>query len=543
MDRSKHMSRIDCNNVAQHRNLMQDIALKKHISMIQREGKLIEKELREISKVRATLMQIRKPPKQRVLRTELQETDTDHAEVAGPGNSVSKMVRATSQRPGKVKVMYSSESTTRGGSVWRRKGWSSNAGGRSAGQRPHQETLNTTRDGVRTNNSSLRKNAYTRSVNGSTSGRFQNRGNETKISVDNFGLTSERSVSSQKLKSCLQMPTHVDGSTVDCSLPPIDTNPPSPKAQIHRVQKKYRLLLPSGNPCEGEHPNRSKSAIINKKDAISPIPPRAETSMTSGARLRRGSIEISSIEAQRALNRVDSLEQVEISLTMEETLRIKGKFRQIGHSIIATALLKGLKSRGNNLSTDAIHNMHKPINLSRAPQEAQKDEEKESEEDTPKTGLSKFRSLTRKTINVNRLVSVRGRSISDPGNMPHTRQSEDDGNEEQTKDSQVAESAKPCVRKLGLARVTRKVMAVKAFERPLAGPSIDSGPAKTAPSRPLMNPAAALTRRRNLVSRTLSDNTHLLHSTIHEEEHALNDATTPRLRAQKSVRFKVEAWD
>ena len=72
--KGKAFERWDRDGVAQHRNMMQEIAMKKQITMYQREEKILEKELREISKVKETLLQIRAPLKWRVRGAELQKT-------------------------------------------------------------------------------------------------------------------------------------------------------------------------------------------------------------------------------------------------------------------------------------------------------------------------------------------------------------------------------------------------------------------------------------------------------------------------------------
>ena len=71
--KGKSFERWDRDGVAQHRNLMHEIAMKKQITMYQREEKLLAKELREISKVKETLLQIRAPLRRRVQAAVLEE--------------------------------------------------------------------------------------------------------------------------------------------------------------------------------------------------------------------------------------------------------------------------------------------------------------------------------------------------------------------------------------------------------------------------------------------------------------------------------------
>lgn len=249
---------------------------------------------------------------------------------------------------------------------------------------------------------------------------------------------------------------------------------------------------------------------------------------------------------------------------MEETLRIKGKFRQIGHSVIATALLKGLKQKGQ-LSSEAIHNMHKPISLgegnviknekNKGGDESTSESKGNDEKEKPSTQERKrptFRSVARKTIYVNRMLSVRnnvkGRSQSDLSQIENSRakgvvanSTEKRDNSGQSKDfrskgATIAEQQ----RRSSITEIQQDDNLQRESETENTSQTKQmNGKQSTGvdPFRPLMNPRTAHARRRKhtltgefIFQSSLGD--------IDSQQTQLNEQPM----GNKSVRFASDAW-
>ena len=263
---------------------------------------------------------------------------------------------------------------------------------------------------------------------------------------------------------------------------------------------------------------------------------------------------------------------------MEETLRIKGKFRQIGHSVIAAALLKGLKQSGQ-LSSEAIHNMHKPISFTGEENGAKAGENKDveaeakedgQEEEEVKQGNNKksFRSLARKTININRLINaksssrIRGRSQSDPPNTSNPKSSLNNPagitlNQAAEAETAVNNSAQPKdSRPSQVGARIRRMDSAGEFQLDTNSSREENESdnnvqtqqmyrkqsAVADPFRPLMNPRTAHARRRkNTFSGEPVEVFEKTQNNSLDTEPQGNQADT-QTTGNKTVRFAAEAW-
>ena len=372
--RAKGLEKFDRNGVVQHRNYVCEIALKKTISTFQKEGKILEKELREIAKVRETLRQIRAPLRRKVFEASI-EDQSESEEVLNNGKPLRRR-----------KLGSGAMANARGGA---------SALGQTT-ERKQSRAADKTPDASRSKTSmSCSSRRFSQTVPPRRPKQSVSYLQPPSRSAFTDGETSRR----RKISA----PAHFGSRSPNTSspnegfLPPISPTVPgnSPKA----FQPSAEVLSTCGSE---EDTSRLVSAS------------RAETASRYAP--------LTAIPRGRGI--VDPEEDK--SLTMEETLRIKGKFRQIGHSIIATALLKGLRQKGQ-LTSEAIHNMHKPVSVNNTQKEEEEEEEvkaessadeSEDEDSKKKTpvnpSVSKFRAAARKTINVNRLINNRTRSQSDP---------------------------------------------------------------------------------------------------------------------------------
>ncbi|XP_020608930.1 uncharacterized protein LOC110047519 [Orbicella faveolata] len=396
--KGKAFERWDRDGVAQHRNTMHEIAMQKQLSMYQREEKLLEKELREISKVKETLLQIRAP-----LRRKVQAAAVEDNSVESTG--VERNLRKVSAPSTKSSVAWPSV------------------------QQSCTNKLDS--DGTNVPTSSMRTSFQTKQ-NGSTSSTNSRQRNISVLELPKRqpnippGISGEKGFSQGKISAPAfyagKRPVSEDSDK--SGFLPIIKTPEPPLECSPSVKRKTPLLdrpLSASKDTEVDYNARSPSKL-------SPIAPsRADTTIS---RARSVPCDLPSHPITPRGRRAHSEADEVATLTMEETLRIKGKFRQIGHSVIATALLKGLKQKGQ-LSSEAIHNMHKPISLGEG-NVTNNEENKGGDESTSESkGYDEdakastqgqrrqtFRNIARKTINVNRMLSVRNnarrRSQSDP---------------------------------------------------------------------------------------------------------------------------------
>ena len=346
----------DRDRVARHRNLMCDIALKKQITQMQREGRILEREMREIRKVKETLKQLKKPINQR-LQDDQNSTENryEKAEVKAAANLMGRrgIVRELPQnserekqrKPEKGNLVLSGK-TVRFDSI----------------------KASTTHENL----SSARKK---------TQVEVEKSENQTEAE-----LTEKASSQKPQPGRIIQVAPYSETSSQE------PENRTAPSDQASNIQLSDFI----------SRPNTS-----NLPSVESPIPTQ---------RLCKSSCAVDT--------------DLDMTLTMEETLRIKGKFRQIGHSVIAAALLKGLKQR-NTLTSEAIHNLHQTVSLD-TPKPTNEDEteevketngDKESSEKSERRSITKrFRKAVRKTVIINRVItaarnSERPRSFSDSENL------------------------------------------------------------------------------------------------------------------------------
>lgn len=434
MDRSKSLAGIDRDRVARHRNQMHEIALQKQISVIQQESKLIERELREITKVKNTLMQIRSPLKKRVLRSEVQ---INYRETKRPTRNCQTLKKRHPSKPGKKeqKLNKVDSSLAFDGCEVERSKLKPIA--KHDGPNPCRKQLD---PAVNLNSS------HEQQTDDGKNPQIR------KISFAKHEKTSEREM--ENVEKCLS-------AGENCGLPPVDVF----KSTCNNIRVS-KLEANTANTT------RSISATPLSKPVSVSVQDRPETSMTVALRKSKLSEQPASVELSRpaaSRSRYEQ-EQEQLTLTMEETLRIKGKFRQIGHSIIATALLKGIKQRGH-LTSEAIHNMHKPVMVSdkTVNQEQEKKQEREQEQegnedndDVPvKKGLEKFRKVTRKAMNVNAFVN-NGRQKSANQLQRQISKTSDEGND-------VEHGKKILLRRKRFAGVGHAVLFART-----AKPKIDS---------------------------------------------------------------------
>ena len=407
--KGKAFERWDRDGVAQHRNLMHEIAMKKQITMYQREEKLLEKELREISKVKETLLQIRAPLRRRVRAAEMEENSLDSSGTERNLRKTSVATRKTSvtRTPG---VQHDGANTTGTSEMMTSEG--------SNGLKHKPELSRTAFD--ENSNSSSTPNFRQRKIS-----VLEREQKNTPLGVPGGQRLAQRKISAPVFLASKTPALEENGKSG--FLPVIKTpNPPQDcSPMLRRVSPLLERPLSAVKNDDEVGYRRSRSPAL-----LAPLAP----SGVDMAQFRAKSVPCELPTSRPVGTPRSRPKQPEVdettTLTMEETLRIKGKFRQIGHSVIATALLKGLKQKGQ-LSSEAIHNMHKPICLGEESETAKNDENKngEGEDDSKEQGeelaeakpaISKkqsFRNIARKTINVNRMLSIkndRKRSQSDP---------------------------------------------------------------------------------------------------------------------------------
>lgn len=379
MDRSGKPNESD--RVARHRNLMHDIALKKQISVIQREGRLLERELREITKVKKTLMQLRDPIRKRVAQAQSDELEEKQA-------------------INKASVLYGIP----------RQSKNINSG----------NYINNKRSSISHTRGVLLKNRVSMKTRVACKTDSQIQENESSDSG-----TSLPSIKNN-LASCLTI-CEARGSNVKQQ----ETKRPETSMTVPTVRRRS-LTIPQPPSTSLGHRKEEKSVSNNAS----------------------------------------------MSLTMEETLRIKGKFRQIGHSIIATALLKGLRQRGQ-LTSEAIHNMHKPISFD------EKEKTEDSEEQKTSPGLNRFRSLTRKAINVNtafkssnakKTEDVRVLQLDSPSSSTTHRKiaTTDDTSPFEKPEPSLVNGSTLRRRKIGIGGIEHTVMLAKTMNMSIDGKPNDS---------------------------------------------------------------------
>lgn len=408
--KGKAFERWDRDGVAQHRNLMHEIAMKKQITMYQREEKLLEKELREISKVKETLLQIRAPLRRRVRAAEMKENslgDSSGTERNLRKTSVATRENSVTRTPG---VQHDGANTTGTSEMMTSIG--------SNGLKLKPELSRTTFDG--NSNSSSTPNFRQRKIS-----VLEREQKNTPLGVPGGQRLAQCKISAPAFLAS-KTPA-LEESDKSGFLPVIKTpNPPQDCTPM--LRQVSPLLERPLSAVKNDHEvgyRRSRSPAL-----LAPLAP----SGVDVAQFRAKSVPCELLASRPVRAPRSRPKQPEVdettTLTKEETLRIKGKFRQIGHSVIATALLKGLKQK-RQLSSEAIHNMHKPICLGEESETAKNDENKngEGEDDSKEQGeelaeakpaISKkqsFRNIARKTINVNRMLSIkndRKRSQSEP---------------------------------------------------------------------------------------------------------------------------------
>lgn len=550
--RSKGLEKFDRNGVVQHRNHVCEIALKKRISTFQKEGKMLEKELREISKVRETLRQIRAPLRRKVLEDAMQEQER--------GNDESRNSRAVRTR--KVNMISAD------GMQEKYNNNNNNNNKKVIGQRresAYRERSVESQERVRSKTSCSGLLARPRETNSARSAPHEVPLRRKKLSVYESPVTHTESGEAEKLRR------RKISAPVYCGMK-------SPN--IPRISKEECLsdgsrngFLPPISPNTSPRTNR-RSPLL---EITSSVGSDDEDGRKSHARSFLSPSRAESLWYSRDMNLTTSRgrsttdPEDEKTLTMEETLRIKGKFRQIGHSIIATALLKGLKQKGQ-LTSEAIHNLHQPISLNsgkeKGEEEGSESEERkdENEEGKEEEKNSKFRAIARKTINVNRLVGgqlSRRRSQSDPSSNTKAHKSEtnveeqgkgesasnsedreDGGGEEQ--EQQPEETVKASVgnplmnahiarrRKFGV--VGHTALAGRMFARERSVSAVDCG---DSPENSTSNEAKAEAR--------ILQHSQLLSPSVDSEptensEH--DDLGSRQMSANvKTVRFKLDAWE
>ena len=398
--KGKAFERWDRDGVAQHRNVMHEIAMQKQISMYQREEKLLEKELREISKVKETLLQIRAPLRRRVREAALEDNLVESSGVEKNLQKVSVANRKTSTvvAPG-VQESRANKNASDGTSGFKPQ---TSSGRTSIQTKPDRITPSPPNLRQR-KISVLETRAQQNTPQAMSAGA-------RKVSAPAF-FAGKRPVS--------------EGSGKSGFLPTIKTPNPPPECSPVVKRKSPLRDRPLSASKDNEVVYHPRSPV-----PLTPLAPsRVDMTVT---RARSVPCELPSHPITTRGRRAQSEPDEVATLTMEETLRIKGKFRQIGHSVIATALLKGLKQKGQ-LSSEAIHNMHKPISLGEGSEtkdeentganESASESKKDDDEDTSTKHVQgqarqTFRNLARKTINVNRMLNVkkstRRRTQSDP---------------------------------------------------------------------------------------------------------------------------------
>lgn len=543
--KGKAFERWDRDGVAQHRNLMHEIAMKKQISMYQREEKILERELREISKVKETLLQIRAPLRRRVRAAAFEENVVESSGVEKNLRKVSVATRKTSMAaPGAQQSCTNKHDGSTGFKP----------------QTPSERTSIQSKHDMISPSPNLRQ----RKISVLETRRQQNTPQgmsvgkqlaQRKISAPAF-YAGKRPVSEESGKSGF--------------LPVIKTSNPPPECSPS-VKRKSPLL---DRPLSANKDNDSEVAYHTRSPA--PLTPLAPSRVDMAlCRARSVPCEPPSNPITPRGRRAHSEADEVATLTMEETLRIKGKFRQIGHSVIATALLKGLKQKGQ-LSSEAIHNMHKPISLGEG-SEPKNEENKgadestsESKDDDEETTAAKqgprqtFRNLARKTVNVNRMLSVRNntrrRSQSDPSQIVNPSSATAAYSRPKTVDNSTGKNSE---KGLGQEKTDnsaqpkdlrrRDSMTEIQQENNLQDESESENTSQTQqmyrkqstnvdPFRPLMNPRTAHARRRkNTLTGDIKDIIEQVQSPSGDVE-PQRSQPEEQTTGQKSVRFASDAW-
>ena len=507
MGTSEKTERWALDGVAQPRNLMHEIALKKQITMYRREEKLLEKELREIIKVKKTLLQIRAPLSRKVRSA--QEEEAENA-VDREGNE--RRFRKTSVLARKV--------------------------GRTGVQNP---AINERHMDV----ALLSGNNNIESHSDFTAARPHRRKTDAVERTPRNALTTGES----KL-------THQQLSTPVCLLdeknerngflPTIKTlNPPPDCSQAVKIQ---RSLVDEVDSYYKQSPVTFSPIAM----ASSTVQSKLLTSHSSRRRSHDKTHELTS----------------SCSLTMEETLRIKGKFRQMGHSVIATALLKGLKQKGQ-LSSEAIHNMHKPVSLGKGKEKTNHEIDRSDRRSVKESSENKkkyldFQRIARKAVNVNRMISVGGaRSQCQPkhkqtANKRKTSDSTKTNQEKKSdhKDSVREDYAKADNQQISIVTSAGWSLKPKLTDNDQKNDLQDASENHTSPHvytkqnsnfdalRPLMNPRAAHARRikNKLSGDPQNDGLRRFQNDFSDVEPTKNVIGDLSSDGNKVLRVAMEAW-
>lgn len=531
--KGKTFDRWDRDGVAQHRNTMHEIAMQKQLSMYQREEKLLERELREISKVKETLLQIRAPLRRKVQAAAVEDNS---AESTGVERNLRKgFVPAT-----KTSVASSS--------VDQRCTNKLDSDGTNVPTSSTRTSFPMKQNGSSSSPKTRQRNISVREL---PTKRHQN----TPPGISGGKGFPQRNISASAF--CAEERPVSEDSGKSGFLPTIKTPEPVPECSPS-VKRKTPLL---DRPLSA---SKDTEVVYNARSPSKLSPIASSEADTTMSRARSVPCDLPSHPITPRGRRAHSETDEVTTLTMEETLRIKGKFRQIGHSVIATALLKGLKQKGQ-LSSEAIHNMHKPISLgegnvtknekNKGGDESTSESKGNDEKEKPSTQGRKrptFRSVARKTIYVNRMLSVRnnvkGRSQSDLSQIENSRakgvvanSTEKRENSGQSKDfrskgATIAEQQ----RRSSITEIQPDCNLQRESETENTSQTKQmSGKQSTGvdPFRPLMNPRTAHARRRKhtltgefIFQSSLGD--------IDSQRTQLNEQTM----GNKSVRFASDAW-
>lgn len=531
--KGKTFDRWDRDGVAQHRNTMHEIAMQKQLSMYQREEKLLERELREISKVKETLLQIRAPLRRKVQAAAVEDNS---AESTGVERNLRKgFVPAT-----KTSVASSS--------VDQRCTNKLDSDGTNVPTSSTRTSFPMKQNGSSSSPKTRQRNISVREL---PTKRHQN----TPPGISGGKGFPQRNISASAF--CAEERPVSEDSGKSGFLPTIKTPEPVPECSPS-VKRKTPLL---DRPLSA---SKDTEVVYNARSPSKLSPIASSEADTTMSRARSVPCDLPSHPITPRGRRAHSETDEVTTLTMEETLRIKGKFRQIGHSVIATALLKGLKQKGQ-LSSEAIHNMHKPISLgegnvtknekNKGGDESTSESKGNDEKEKPSTQGRKrptFRSVARKTIYVNRMLSVRnnvkGRSQSDLSQIENSRakgvvanSTEKRDNSGQSKDfrskgATIAEQQ----RRSSITEIQQDDNLQRESETENTSQTKQmSGKQSTGvdPFRPLMNPRTAHARRRKhtltgefIFQSSLGD--------IDSQRTQLNEQTM----GNKSVRFASDAW-
>ena len=510
---------------------MHEIAMQKQLSMYQREEKLLERELREISKVKETLLQIRAP-----LRRKVQAAAVENNSVESTG--LERNLRQVCVSSSKTSVASPSVQ-------------------QSCTNKPDSDGNNVPTSSTRTS-FQTKQNGSTNSTNTRqrqiTVLELPKRQLNTPPGISGGQGFSQREFSAPALYNGKRPVSEDSGKSG--FLPIIKTPEPTPESSPS-VKRKTPLL---DSPLNAR---KDTEVVYNARSPSKLSPIASSRADTTISRARSVPCDLPSHPITPRGRRAHSEADEVATLTMEETLRIKGKFRQIGHSVIATALLKGLKQKGQ-LSSEAIHNMHKPISLGEGNM-TKNGENKGGDESTSESkgndGNEKastqgqrrktFRNVARKAINVNRMLSVRNnarrRSQSDPSQIETSRVKAVANSKEKSdisapskdfgsKGTTIAEQQ----RRSSITEIQQdnNTLRESESENPSQTRLMNAKQiADVDPFRPLMNPRTAHARRRK---NTLTGEFILQSPSgdIESQQTQLDEQTM----GNKSVRFASDAW-